>query len=37
MVLNIAHFVVLNIAHYRKQIKNNWRALNCGGGGVERG
>ena len=25
--------MVLNIAHFRKWIKNNWRLLNCGAGG----
>jgi hypothetical protein len=25
--------MVLNIAHFRKQIVNNWRVLKCGAGG----
>jgi len=28
--------MVLNIAHCRKQTKNNWRALKCGGGSGQR-
>ena len=28
--------MVLNIAHFRKQIIYNWRALNCGAGGGRR-
>jgi len=28
--------MVLNIAHFRKQIINNWRALKCGAGGGRR-
>jgi hypothetical protein len=29
-------FMVLNFAHFRKQIINNWRVLNCGAGGGRR-